>query len=179
MHTKVGLFIKSQWSFNHSSWMRCRLWDCHLLFVSLFLVSFSVVSMMLCCTVSCVQRIFWLWRICWFETWYPLPFLSITKDVSEPDSTGYGRSYGLTRGHLTASCRTMTLVFWRPVTAHFVAPAQFVAGHKLCLRWRHMVSPPCTIWRLATKCAAVVHAVWGDKMCHVSLHILSSLTGWT
>ena len=23
------------------------------------------------------------------------------------------------------------------VTAHFVAPAQFVAGDKLCLRWRH------------------------------------------
>ena len=31
------------------------------------------------------------------------------------------------------------------VTAHFVAPAQFVAGDKLCLRWRHIVSPPCTI----------------------------------
>ena len=31
------------------------------------------------------------------------------------------------------------------VTAHFVAPAQFVAGDKLCLRWRHMLSPPCTI----------------------------------
>ena len=31
------------------------------------------------------------------------------------------------------------------VTAHFVAPAQFVAGDKLYLRWQHISSPPCTI----------------------------------
>ena len=49
------------------------------------------------------------------------------------------------------------------VTAHFVAPAQFVAGDKLYLRWRHISSPPCTIWRMATKCAAVVHMVSGRQ----------------
>ena len=48
-----------------------------------------------------------------------------------------------------------------PVTAHFIAPAQFVAGDKLYLRWQHISSPPCTIWRLATKCTAVVHTVLG------------------
>ena len=47
--------------------------------------------------------------------------------------------------------------------AHFVAPAQFVAGDKLYLRWRHISSPPCTIWRLATKCAAVVDTVLGRQ----------------
>ena len=49
------------------------------------------------------------------------------------------------------------------VTAHFVAPAQFVAGDKLYLRWLHISSPPCTISRLATKCAAVVDTVLGRQ----------------
>ena len=49
------------------------------------------------------------------------------------------------------------------VTAHFVAPTQFVAGDKLYLGWQHILSPPCTIWHLAIKCAAVVHTVLGRQ----------------
>ena len=81
---------------------------------------------------------------------------------------------------------TLNLTMTQPVTAHFVAPAQFVAGNKLSLRWRHISSPPCTIWRLATKCAAVAHTVLGRQnvpyvtvIMYLHLHILSSLIRWT
>ena len=57
----------------------------------------------------------------------------------------------------------VTAYYGNPVTAHFVAPAQFVVGDKLYLRWGHISSPPCIIWRLATKCAAVAHTVLGRQ----------------
>ena len=53
-------------------------------------------------------------------------------------------------GHFNKRDESVTIV-----TAHFVAPAQFY----LC--WRHISSPPCTIWRLTTKCAAEVDTVLG------------------
>lgn len=39
-------------------------------------------------------------------TFISLPFLFIKKDLSERATTGYGPSYGFTKGPRTASCRT-------------------------------------------------------------------------
>ena len=50
-----------------------------------------------------------------------------------------------------------------PCYGTFCRPCTICRRDKLYLRWRHISSPHCTIWRLATKCAAVVHTVLGRQ----------------
>ena len=91
----------------------------------------------------------------------PNPCFQIFLNISEINDQIFNCSISK-----RSSGQELPFIFFelRAVTAHFVASAQFVvAGDKLHLRWRHISSPPCTNWRLATKCAAVEHKVLGRQ----------------